>query len=58
LAARASALRPADSHHLPAEVFKAMLRAKGLDRAVLVSGATALGGLPPGLYDQPIGGRV
>jgi N-acetylglucosamine-6-phosphate deacetylase len=48
----------ADGHHLPAEVFRAMLRAKGLDRAVLVSDATALAGLPPGLYDQPIGGRV
>ncbi|MGK9230914.1 amidohydrolase family protein [Inquilinus limosus] len=48
----------ADGHHLPAEVFKAMLRAKGPDRAVLVSDAAALGGLPPGLYDQPIGGRV
>ena len=48
----------ADGHHLPAEVFKAMLRAKGLDRAVLVSDAAAPGGLPPGFYDQPIGGRV
>lgn len=48
----------ADGHHLPAEVLRAMLRAKGLDRAVLVSDAAALGGLPPGLYDQPIGGRV
>ncbi|MGF6233321.1 N-acetylglucosamine-6-phosphate deacetylase [Inquilinus ginsengisoli] len=48
----------ADGHHLPAEVLKAMLRAKGLNRAVLVSDAAALAGLPPGLYDQPIGGRV
>lgn len=48
----------ADGHHLPAEVLKAMLRAKGLDRSVLVSDAAALGGLAPGLYDQPIGGRV
>ncbi|WP_395675465.1 N-acetylglucosamine-6-phosphate deacetylase [Inquilinus sp.] len=48
----------ADGHHLPAEVLKAVLRAKGLDQAVLVSDAAALGGLPPGLYDQPIGGRV
>ncbi|MGO4123003.1 N-acetylglucosamine-6-phosphate deacetylase [Inquilinus sp. YAF38] len=48
----------ADGHHLPAEVLKAMLRSKGLDRAVLVSDAAALGGLPPGLYDQPVGGRV
>lgn len=48
----------ADGHHLPADALKAMLRAKGLDRAVLVSDAAALGGLAPGLYDQPIGGRV
>jgi N-acetylglucosamine-6-phosphate deacetylase len=48
----------ADGHHLSPEVFRAMLRAKGQDRAVLVSDATALGGLPPGLYEQPIGGRV
>jgi N-acetylglucosamine-6-phosphate deacetylase len=48
----------ADGHHLPADVFRAMLRAKGLDRAVLVSDAVALGGLPPGIYEQPIGGRV
>jgi N-acetylglucosamine-6-phosphate deacetylase len=48
----------ADGHHLPAETFKAMLRAKGLDRAVLVSDAAAPAGLAPGLYDQSIGGRV
>lgn len=48
----------ADGHHLPADAFTAMLRAKGLDRALLVSDATALGGMPPGVYDQPIGGRV
>jgi len=48
----------ADGHHLSAEVLKAMLRAKGLDRAVLVSDTAALAGLPPGLYDQPVGGRV
>ena len=48
----------ADGFHLPAEVLKAMLRAKGLDRAVLVSDLAALGGMPPGLYDQAIGGRV
>ncbi|MBS7697672.1 MULTISPECIES: amidohydrolase family protein [unclassified Chelatococcus] len=48
----------ADGHHLPGDTFRAMLRAKGLERAVLVSDAVALGGLPPGVYDQPIGGRV
>ncbi|WP_315837786.1 N-acetylglucosamine-6-phosphate deacetylase [Bradyrhizobium prioriisuperbiae] len=48
----------ADGFHLPAETFKAMLRAKGLGRSYLVSDTTAPGGLSPGIYDQPIGGRV
>jgi len=48
----------ADGFHLPADTFKAMLRAKGLERSYLVSDKTALGGMPPGVYDQPIGGRV
>jgi N-acetylglucosamine-6-phosphate deacetylase len=48
----------ADGFHLPADTFKAMLRAKGLERSYLVSDTTAAGGLPPGIYDQPIGGRV
>src|SRR5947207_1333573 len=48
----------ADGFHLPADTFKAMLRAKGLERAYLVSDTTAAGGLPPGIYHQPIGGRV
>jgi N-acetylglucosamine-6-phosphate deacetylase len=47
-----------DGFHLPADTFKAMLRAKGLDRSYLVSDTTAPGGMPPGVYDQPIGGRV
>jgi len=48
----------ADGHHLPADTFKAMLRAKGLDRAHLVSDSTALGGMPPGGYRTPVGGEV
>ncbi len=48
----------ADGHHLPADTFKAMLRAKGSSRAILVSDVAALGGLEPGIYVQPIGGRV
>jgi N-acetylglucosamine-6-phosphate deacetylase len=47
-----------DGFHLPADTFKAMLRAKGLERSYLVSDKTALGDMPPGIYDQPIGGRV
>ncbi|HTM77036.1 MAG TPA: amidohydrolase family protein [Devosia sp.] len=47
-----------DGHHLPAATFKAMLRAKGLERAVLVSDSVSLGGMPPGRYEQPVGGTV
>lgn len=47
-----------DGHHLPADTFKAMVRAKGLERAILVSDAVALAGMPPGLYEQPVGGGV
>jgi N-acetylglucosamine-6-phosphate deacetylase len=48
----------ADGHHLSADTFKAMVRAKGIKRSILVSDAVALGGMPPGLYEQPVGGRV
>lgn len=48
----------ADGHHLPPAAFKAMVRAKGLNRAHLVSDATALGGMPPGRYHAPVGGEV
>jgi N-acetylglucosamine-6-phosphate deacetylase len=48
----------ADGHHLPGDTLTAMLRAKGLERSILVSDATALAGMAPGLYDAPIGGRV
>jgi N-acetylglucosamine-6-phosphate deacetylase len=48
----------ADGHHLPAAVFKAMLRAKGVERSHLVSDATELGGMAPGRYRTPVGGEV
>lgn len=48
----------ADGHHLPADTLKAMLRAKTLECAILVSDTAAAGGLAPGRYDQPIGGQV
>jgi len=47
-----------DGHHLPADTLIAMLRAKGLDRSLLVSDVAAPGGLEPGFYHQTIGGRV
>jgi N-acetylglucosamine-6-phosphate deacetylase len=48
----------ADGHHLSAATFRAMLRAKGRDRAILVSDSVALAGRPPGRYRQPVGGDV
>jgi N-acetylglucosamine-6-phosphate deacetylase len=48
----------ADGHHLPADTFRAMLRAKGIERSHLVSDTTALGGMPPGRYTTPVGGQV
>ena len=48
----------ADGHHLPAETFKSMLRAKGLSKSILVSDVAAPGGLAPGTYQQNIGGTV
>ncbi|PJZ04499.1 N-acetylglucosamine-6-phosphate deacetylase [Pantoea rodasii] len=47
----------ADGDHLPAEVLKVFLRAKG-EQALLVSDVTRFAGQPPGIYDSAIGGRV
>jgi N-acetylglucosamine-6-phosphate deacetylase len=48
----------ADGFHLPGDTLTAMLRAKGLERSVLVSDVVALGGMPAGRYYNPIGGIV
>jgi N-acetylglucosamine-6-phosphate deacetylase len=48
----------ADGHHLPAAVLKCMVRAKGLERSVLVSDAIAAAGLPPGRYQRPGGTAI
>ena len=48
----------ADGHHLDRETLTAMLRAKGLERSILVSDMVALAGMAPGRYRQPIGGDV
>lgn len=48
----------ADGHHLPADMFVAMTRAKGTDRSVLVSDSVALAGSPPGRYRTAVGGEV
>ena len=48
----------ADGHHLPQDVLAAMLRAKCVERSVLVSDSVALAGMPSGTYITPVGGRV
>jgi len=55
---RLTAMLIADGHHLSADTLKVMLRAKGLDRVILTSDAVALAGMPPGIYDTPVGGCV
>jgi N-acetylglucosamine-6-phosphate deacetylase len=55
---RLTAMFIADGHHVPDDTLKVMLRAKGLDRAILTSDLVALGGMPPGLYETPVGGLV
>ena len=39
-----------DGHHLPADLIKVCLRAKGVDRFVVTSDASPLAGMPPGRY--------
>lgn len=39
-----------DGHHLPPTVAKSMIRAKTLDRCLLVSDSVALAGMKPGIY--------
>ncbi|MFC6645323.1 N-acetylglucosamine-6-phosphate deacetylase [Granulicella cerasi] len=55
---RLTAMLIADGHHLPDDTLRVFLRAKGLERVVLVSDTVALGGCKPGRYQQPVGGDV
>jgi N-acetylglucosamine-6-phosphate deacetylase len=47
----------ADGFHLPDQVLKVMMKVKG-ERAMLISDAVALAGMPPGTYTTPVGGQV
>lgn len=47
----------ADGFHLPDQVLKVVLKVKG-PRAMLVSDAVSLCGMPPGEYTAHVGGRV
>ena len=55
---RLTATLIADGHHLPADMLKTILRAKGTARCILISDAVATAGLPPGRYKAPVGGDV
>ncbi|RXH57863.1 N-acetylglucosamine-6-phosphate deacetylase [Granulicella sibirica] len=55
---RLTAMLIADGHHLPDDTLTVMLRAKGLERSILVSDAVALAGMPPGRYRAAVGGDV
>jgi N-acetylglucosamine-6-phosphate deacetylase len=48
----------ADGHHLPADTLTVMIRAKTVQRAILVSDLVMLAGLPPGEYMTPVGNNV
>jgi N-acetylglucosamine-6-phosphate deacetylase len=47
-----------DGHHLPRSVVKSFIRAKQLERCVLVSDITGMAGMPPGLYENSNLGSV
>lgn len=55
---RLTAMFIADGHHLTPAQLKTMIRAKALGRSLVVSDTVALGGLPAGRYETPIGGKV
>lgn len=41
-----------DGHHIPPELAKIIARVKGTQKLILVSDVVALGGMPPGIYDD------
>ena len=47
----------ADGHHLSPEILKSFIRAKGIERTVIISDAAPAAGLPPGTY-QNMGNTV
>jgi N-acetylglucosamine-6-phosphate deacetylase len=55
---RLSASLVFDGFHLPTDVMKVMLKSKGYERCLLVSDATNLTGLQPGVYETHVGGKV
>lgn len=55
---RMSASFIADGHHLPRSALITMIRAKSIERSILVSDSVVFAGMEPGKYTSPIGGDV
>jgi N-acetylglucosamine-6-phosphate deacetylase len=55
---RLSAMFIADGHHLQKDAFVAMMKAKGVERSILVSDSVGFGGLAPGNYRRADGADV
>ncbi|NRA39760.1 MAG: hypothetical protein HRU15_16585 [Planctomycetes bacterium] len=51
------AMMIADGHHVPLSVLKAMIRAKGVERSIIVSDASPIAGMVPGKYET-LGNKV
>ncbi|MBR7121171.1 MAG: N-acetylglucosamine-6-phosphate deacetylase [Lentisphaeria bacterium] len=47
---RLTAMIITDGHHLPGELVKIIIRAKGVDKTIVTSDASSLTGFPPGEY--------
>jgi N-acetylglucosamine-6-phosphate deacetylase len=47
-----------DGQHLPPSVMKPLVRAKGVERTILVSDAVSFAGMPPGIYELFSGASV
>ena len=55
---RLSASLILDGHHLPKSTAQVMIRAKGIERVVLVSDSVKFAGMEPGRYTSSIGGNI
>jgi N-acetylglucosamine-6-phosphate deacetylase len=47
-----------DGHHLPSNLMRVFLRAKGISRCILISDSVALARLTQGVYKSEVGGEV
>ncbi len=54
---RYTAMMIGDGHHIPDNVLKTMIRAKGISRSIIVSDASPIAGMPPGRY-RTLGNEV